>query len=726
MSRVKITRFSGLRPRLPESLLAEYEATIAQNCDLAYGELRATKDGYQVNGPALTNAPQALYTDDGLTFYTWAKDVDAVRSPIADDKKNRLYFTDGSGAMQVCSRILTKVTGGEPGTSFNVGVPRPSKAPVLSVNLPDVTDAAKYTLVLRFHYEANGTKYQETTLAVGNGTDAGTYKSLGNQKYQIAPPVMTRMIEATANENFPVSGEAGVVYKDLATGTLYTWSGTAYVTTTTGATPVGASAVLRLTATASADNAQFCDVYSSASSLASTTSTYQITLAKDAAGATYTATLNVSIPEADKETRAYVYTYVNSYGEEGPPSKPTLVTTSPLAYVDVTVELDAAVAGYVPVTEIRLYRTPTGSAIAEYFYSRNITNPGYGPQTVLDTTRAEMLNEPLASTYWTEPPAGLAGLMSLPNGILAAWKGNELWFSEAYKPWAWPSSYVKPLPHSIVGGIAHGAGAVITTVTQPYLVSGVSPDAMTTARINVDQAGVSKWSLAVVDGAVVYACNDGLMTITGGAASLGPGQRFFTRDVWRERYGSHLAGMRFLVWDGRLVVFHGSGSFTPFMIRFDEADGTMTELPNFAAAGGFVSAFSDQCYYALGNNLYQFNGGTAQTATWQSREGVLPTPTSFGVLQAVCTGAWTLTLNAALNPAVPAEKRTTSTFGGWTQTIDAATGLAVTLTTALPEGVTTLRIPSGFLSDRWKVKLVGTGRFRELRLAQTGRELAQV
>lgn len=543
----KLNLFSGLRPRIPESLLPQGAATIAQNCDFAYGELRNTKGGFAYL--SLSNAPGSLYTDDGLTFFSWTGDVNAVRSPLARDTFERMYYT-GDGGFKVARRLDTRITGGPPASSYLVGVPRPTVAPVL------------------------------------------------------------------------------------------------------GAAPVG--------------------------------------------------------EEEHKETRAYVYTYVNTYGEEGPPSPPASVTTSPVSDVAVTVVRDSITTGYAPIKEIRIYRTPTGSTIADYFYVGAVaTLSGPGTFTFTDNVKGEMLNEPLSSTEYYPPDQRLVGLMPLPNGILCAWKGNELHFSEAYKPWAWPPKYVKTLPTNIVGGIAHGTGAVITTAAHPYLVSGFAPDSMVVSKINVEQAGVSKWSIAVADGVVIYASNDGLVALTGATASLVQGQKFFTREVWRQRVGAGLSSMRFAVWDGRLVVYSSTGSFTPFMIRFDEADGTMTDLPEFVAQCTFTSTLSDQMYYAAGNTLYQFNGGTAQNAVWQSGEVVLPYPLNFGVAQALVEGAWSVELWAFVqNPATGAFE------------------YQLKHTEALAGGLKSFRLPSGYESDRYRIKIAGTGRFRELRMARTFGELS--
>lgn len=658
MAGFKLNRFSGLRPRIPESLLGDSDATVAQNCDFAYGELRNTKGGWAYL--SLTNTPAGLYTDDGLTFFSWTADVNAVRSPLANDTLNRMYYT-GDNGFKVANRLGTRINGGAPSSSYLVGVPRPTVAPVLSALPPTPVNASNANITFRFHWEYGGIKYQEQAI---------TPTAQGDATYRFTPPAIAASTPATA---FPV---------------------------------------LRMTATWKSDNSQIFDLYTGNSSFNGAASgLYSLDMTKDAGDTTttYTVTLAMSVKESDKETRAYVYTYVNTYGEEGPPSPPGLVTTSPVIGVSVNAVKDA-ITGYAPIKEIRIYRTPTGSTIADYFYVGTLgVLSGSGTFIFTDNVKGEMLNESLSSTEYYPPNQALTGLMQLPNGILCAWLGNELHFSEAYKPWAWPPKYVKTLPTNIVGGIVHGSGAVVTTRSHPHLVSGVSPDSMTVSKINVDQAGSSKWAIAVVDGVVMYASNDGLVALTGASASLMQGQKFFTREVWRQRYGTGLSSMRFAVWDGRLVVFSSSGAFTPFMIRFDEADGTMTDLPTFAAQCAFVSPLSDQFYYASGNTLHQFNGGTDIAATWQSAERVLPRPLNFGVAQALVEGNWSLELWAYVkNP-------TTGAFE-----------YQLKHTEALAGGLKNFRLPGGYESDRYRLKLAGTGRFRELRVAQSFRELSSL
>lgn len=796
MAALIIKAFSGIRPRVPESLLQEREATIARNCDFAYGELRNTKAGF--NLLSLSNEPLSLYTDDGLSFYSWPTYVNAVRSPIVNDQFQRMYFT-GDGPMKVANRLSTSIDGGPPGAAYRVGVPRPSSAPTVTVDIPTV-DLNEVNLKFTFHYESGGIKYQEQQI---------TPNVLPGGKYQFTPPTrIAGVIEKASLDDFPKSGSDGSIYKATDTGTYYEWIAASYkeitsvndydtrdafpangpnastaiqtgdvfrciengqsqyyVVTVTRSdvifafysykklekkafiqqsdfpsvpvsavyidgttsklylgivgyykatseikegTPDNAYPVLRITGTLKSDDSTAFDTYSTNSTFYSNAGLYWTELQKDDGGDGYTATFNSGIQEQDKETRAYVYTYVNIYNEEGPPSNPTIVTTSLAVGARVKIKPMAWNDGYVPLKEVRIYRTPTGSTIADYFFVGSVSTSGTAELTFTDDVEAEQLNEPLASLNYYPPDAALIGLMSLPNGILCAWKDNELHFSEAYKPWAWPPAYVKPVEQPIVNGIVNGSGAVITTRARPYLVSGVSPDSMTTSKLNVDQAGVSPRSIAVVDGTVVYASNDGLVTVSGGSATLIPSQRFFTREVWRSRYKNGLHDMAFGVWDGRLVVFSASAAFTPFMLRFDEADGNLTDLPDLVAQCAFTSVLSDQMYYANANTVYQFNGGADLLAEWQSRELVLDRPTNFGAAQAVVEGDWQIE------------------FWAYELNQDNTQSYSLRHTETLTAGVTNFRLPDGFESDRYRIKISGSGRFRELRIAQTFRELAKL
>jgi hypothetical protein len=651
MTAANVSTFSGLRPRIPESRLNPGEATIARNCDFAYGELRNTKGGFLLK--TLSNTARSIYTGDGVTFFSWTStNIFARPSPLVNDPHFRLYFT-GDGAMKVTDRRTATINGGPPASTYLVGVPRPTTAPALEVGTAAPINSSTATLTFRFHWEYGGVKYQEAAI---------TPTVEGTNLYQFTPPAKA---ESTPEQAFPV---------------------------------------VHMTAVWIDSGVMIFDVYTGNSAFARQSELYDLDITSIAGGA-YQSRLTQTIRESVKQTRAYVYTYVNIYDEEGPPSPPAVIDTAPGMVVAGTVVKDS-VGGYAPIKEIRVYATPP-TAEADYFMKVVVPAlSGAGPFTFSDDS--DLLDTPLESLEYYPPDPNMTGLISLPNGILAGSVGSDLYFSEPYRPWAWPPRYAVSLGASPVGAISHGAGVLVTTRTRPLVISGVSSDSMTASRINVDQAGVSPFAIAVVDGLVVYASNDGLVVVSGATGSLEQGQRFFTREVWRARYGTWLSSMRFAVWDGRLVVYSDTASFTAFMIRFDEADGTMTELPDFVAGNSFVSQLADQFYYVLSSGLYQFNGGSDQTAVWQSREEVLARPVNFGAAQALVEGSWAFELWAFVQIA-----------GG-------AHEYQLMHTKTLTTGRTDFRLPSGYKSDRYRFKITGTGRFRELRLAETMAELAAV
>lgn len=155
----KQDRFKGLIPRAPASLLPEANATVARNCDFAYGELRNTRGNVLIN--AMANVPAAIHTDDGLKFFSWPVDVDAARSPLASDPNDLLYFTTPTD-FRVTARSGMQPGGGVPASSYRVGVPRPSSAPTMT--LTEIKPLENAAVSVTFHYEFGGIKYQEQAM----------------------------------------------------------------------------------------------------------------------------------------------------------------------------------------------------------------------------------------------------------------------------------------------------------------------------------------------------------------------------------------------------------------------------------------------------------------------------------------------------------------------------------------------------------------------------------
>lgn len=584
---LKISRFGGLLPRVPETSLPVNAAVIAENIDFGYGELVSLQGDYKLRD--LSIAARSIFSDDGLRFFAWPEDVNCVVSPMQSGAaSDRLYYTTAND-FRVTQMALATVAGAPPSNSYRVGVPRPSIAPAVTVTHPPTP-------------------------------------AVGIAKVDAAP----------------------------------------------------------------------ADTYAT-----------RLAAAQAALAATVEANTKITT-----ETRVYAYSYRNVYNESGPPSVPVTVEVKAITYnketvySTVTVEVNFDGSGpYVPIMSADVYRTSGAATTDDYYFAFSVSGSA-GPVAKVDNVPAGSLNEPLSGFDAYPPDPLLTGLVNIGNGILAAFKGRELWFSDAYRPWSWPPSYMKAFRHPIVGLHPHGAGALVTTMSEPSLISGISPDAMSEIPLSIPQAGVSKWAMLSLNGIAIYACQDGIVAINGGQPDLSLSERYFTRKVWRQRYGAGLSSMEFAHYDGRVVVFSKSNAFVPFMLQLEEGKGEMTDLPNLVAQTSLVLTTSDQMYTVNGTSLNQFGGGAARPLRWKSGDIVLPGPRVLAVAQAECVGTFQVKFYQA-----------------------GKLGYSVTLQT----GKTTFRLPAepymehaGLQpSDRWQFEISGTGTFKWLKAGVSAREFSE-
>jgi hypothetical protein len=221
------------------------------------------------------------------------------------------------------------------------------------------------------------------------------------------------------------------------------------------------------------------------------------------------------------ETRAYVYTWVSAYGEEGPPSPPTLATgwSGDPWFIKVTAPTTANTTDR-NISKVRIYRTVTGvSGATTYFF---VTEIDIGTTSFEDTVSDNVVaaNAILESTFWTAPPEDLAGIISMPNGMVAGFRDNEVWFSEPYRPHAWPGSYAIAVDTPVVGMGVVGQTLIVLTNTAPYAVTGINPSVMSVSRLKQVEPCLSRGSIVSTTMGVAYTSPNGLALATPGDVQI--------------------------------------------------------------------------------------------------------------------------------------------------------------------------------------------------------------
>jgi hypothetical protein len=336
------------------------------------------------------------------------------------------------------------------------------------------------------------------------------------------------------------------------------------------------------------------------------------------------------------ETRLYVFTYVDEFGQESQPSPVSnLLTIRDDETARIVFPAFAATPGYAAVTKRRLYRTVPGQTQTSFFFVADLP---VATTTFDDDASSKViaLNNTMESATWATPPDTLAGMVVLPNGFLAGFSGRDLLFSEAFRPHAWPVEYTLSVDDDIVGLAVFDTNVVVLTTGVPYMASGVNPEAMSLVKVGPTNACVARRSIVAMPGAVLYASEDGINAITVGGNNLLT-RDLIGRDEWRIDYKPEkLLAAR--DGDARYV-----GFFSPdrgFMLDFKEVELGITFISTTAGDGTVVGIDEDSegrsALLLTGDGkAYTFSAATLppEEYVWRSKEFFLTRPLNFGAGQ---------------------------------------------------------------------------------------------
>lgn len=353
--------------------------------------------------------------------------------------------------------------------------------------------------------------------------------------------------------------------------------------------------------------------------------------------------LSAPAPENENiESRAYVCTYVDGFGFEGPPSTTsTIVDCIDGEQVDLT--LPSGMSGnyfLLGAPKTRIYRTNTGNSGT---YWQFVAEVNQGVTSYADTIKDVQLQEVLPSSEWVGPPddnstyfpdGPLQGLTEMPNGILAGFSGNALYFSEPYMPHAWPSRYQITSTDKIIGLASTQSGLVVCTNRQPFIVTGTQPEAFVRVEIEANYGCASKESIVDMGDYAIYASHDGLIKVQGSRAEVITGDHF-SRDDWQDYQPSSIRGF---FYEGLYVATYGNPDDRKGFIFDPKGGKNAFVLIDEGFLASHYDADNDEYHilYKNGASTWQrgrWDQGDPLTYRWRSKVFRTPRPTNFGVLK---------------------------------------------------------------------------------------------
>lgn len=333
----------------------------------------------------------------------------------------------------------------------------------------------------------------------------------------------------------------------------------------------------------------------------------------------------------DDETRYYIQTFVTRFGEEGAPSKPSTELLVEKPGSTIYVGLARLNVNTHNITHTRLYRTVTSSVSAEYMLVAELP---IAQAEYIDSTAT--LNAPILETWqYDVPDENMRGLCVMANGICAGFAGNEVMFSEAFLPYAWPKQYRGTTEHQIVGITAIGTSLVVVTKGYPYIFSGVTPSAINGTKIGSEQACVSNESMVVVNGTVIYASPDGLVAI-GSDGAITITDQLMTRRQWQTKQPHTIKAWAS---EGMYIALYSGGGFI-----FDPVSQDFRELSNRWDCA-YEDLERDQLVVVQGSEMRLWQGGDNYlSGQWRSKVFLLPVDSLMSCARVVSTEVHQLSL----------------------------------------------------------------------------------
>jgi hypothetical protein len=628
MATIRIQPFSGLVPRKSANLLENGQAQTALNAKLYSGEIRPWKQPLKISTTLCSSATTVYRLTDNSTerWLSWPQVVNVAPSQIADFTDRRIYYTTPSDIPKKTNLALASTGAGPwPAAWRDMGVTGPTAAPTLA--------------------KIDGAGVSETRAYVY--TNVSTFGAVLEES---APSLPTSVSLLPTGGTVNVSGfTVAPLFSTITPGSGYTNGTYAGVTTTlsSGTAPtvypkvtvtVAGGVVTAVTVDAPGSGYGATTALTvPAASIGGTGSGFSVVVGQNITSRriyrsvtdTYLLVADVPINESQvtiTNAAPAVVTWTAHGFSAGQPvffrttgALPTGLTAGTIYFV---------IAAGLTANSFEVSATVGGAAI-------NTSTAGSGVNTgstaYSDTIAAASLpGDALNSLAWLPPPVNLQGLVNMPNGMMAGFVGNQVYFCEPYYPHAWPIAYALSVEYQIVGLGVFGSSLVVCTQGKPYIISGIHPSSMSQEKQPLLEPCMSLRSITQDQYGVLYASPNGLVAIGPGVADVIT-KPLYNRTDWQVLDPSTMIATMYA---GNYISLYGSAGKAIVFSR-DDVPALAELLLNFANL--YVDQMTAKMYgvSTIDGFLYQFDADpdNNQSYEWKSPRYVIAQPSAFTCFQ---------------------------------------------------------------------------------------------
>ena len=425
---------------------------------------------------------------------------------------------------------------------------------------------------------------------------------------------------------------------------------------------------------------------------------------------------------------SYVYTFVSSFGEEGPPSAASTIielTDTETVVVDVpsfpTSGAFTDNRNFNAGAKKRLYRSNTGSTNTTFQF---VAETDYTNTTITDNKDADELGEVLPSSDWIGPPdddtslypdGPMINLIPLAQGVMAGFTGKRFCLSEPFLPHAWPISYRITLEEDIIAIASTANGVAALTNGQPYFITGTDPSAMVSVRIDFAQACVNRSSVVDMGEYVLYAGPDGLCAVQSASGSVVT-KGLISVSQWNSDFFP--TQIKAFYHEGTYVAFYQDGSTNAGWIYDPRSENaTLTTFTTSSVVqGGYTIPKTGELHIIVGDRVMKFRGATDnRILKFKSKKFVTPTPLSMSWVS-VHANEYPATVKVFADGNLVAHFSLAYSSNEYTQTTTVPSGIS---NGTLAEPI--IRMPA-VVGQEWEIQVEGSD-INEFCLAQSMDEI---
>jgi hypothetical protein len=681
--RITVPGFRGMVNVVAPQRLEDSQATDARNVLVQSGDLIPFKTTAYAAASGISPSGNDTIYKHTSRWLSWNGRVNVVRAPNSSDSKHRLYYADGS-SFRVTDDDLVGGGPGGPASSRKVGLPVPTLAdptftqagtgtvsfvalysannasesylPIVQctsdhglktndtilLNVPGFASKGALTVVITPDCASNQFRVRGFTLKKAN------YSSL--QKPKNDSSGIAQNVVVSANAHPFNDGDIVVVHwEGAAVSTVPAAKDTPYQVdyqdtghfqldgTDTSATAVHSLSKRR--------NQRVVCIQDASDPFYGSVTYGDFTNLPDFSwdGAQYLITAHASSTQntwvktdvaANLRDRTYIATYVNGYGEEGPPSNPTSIQTMTPGTAVTFANLPTT-SLYGPtdynITAVRLYRTDQLGdyrlVTAKLSNGTTTTDIPYGSTGVVDTIKDAELAETIPTIGWYEPPSNLQGIILMPGGVIVGFVDKSIYACVPYIASAFPYEYQLKVDYPIVGLVNTAAGIVVLTQGLPSIIIGTDPASWNLVKLEVAQACASSKSIVDMGDYALYASPFGLIAIQQNDAQVVT-ESVFSRLQWQDYDPSNVKAS---FYEGKYFGSSGGKSFV-----FNPGSKDFVQVDQVFSA--FYTDLSTDTLYVLQSNgsIAAWDRGASNlTYSWTSKVFQSPYPTNFGAAQVV-------------------------------------------------------------------------------------------